>query len=61
MHWHHLRHAYAGLVLESGAEMSTVSALLGHTGVALTASTYAGVADSFKRQAADRLERHLSS
>ena len=55
MHWHHLRHAFAGLVLASGSDLSTVSSLLGHTSVNLTASTYAGVIPSLKRQAADRL------
>ena len=55
MHWHHLRHAFAGLMLASGADLSTVSSLLGHTSVNLTASTYAGVMPSLKRQAADRL------
>ncbi|HVC39709.1 MAG TPA: site-specific integrase [Candidatus Dormibacteraeota bacterium] len=55
MHWHHLRHAFAGLMLASGSDLSTVSSLLGHTSVNLTASTYAGVAPSLKRQAADRL------
>lgn len=53
--FHHLRHAYAGLMLGSGSDLATVSGLLGHTSVALTASTYAGVAPSLKRQAADRL------
>ena len=55
MHWHHLRHAFAGLMLASGSDLSTVSSLLGHTSVNLTASTYAGVMPSLKKQAADRL------
>ena len=55
MHWHHLRHAFAGLMLASGSDLSTVSSLLGHTSVNLTASVYAGVMPSVKRQAADRL------
>ncbi|MDA8330861.1 MAG: tyrosine-type recombinase/integrase [Candidatus Dormibacteraeota bacterium] len=55
MHWHHLRHGFAGLLLATGSDLATVSGLLGHTSVALTASTYAGVAPSLKRQAADRL------
>ena len=59
MHWHHLRHAFAGLMLASGSDLGTVSSLLGHTSVTLTASTYAGVMPSLKRQAADRLGRLL--
>lgn len=53
--WRHLRHAYAGLMLGSGSDLATVSGLLGHSSVALTASTYAGVMPSLKRGAADRL------
>ena len=59
MRWHHLRHAYAGLMLGSGADLATVSHLLGHTSVALTASTYAGLLPSLKRQAAERLGQLL--
>lgn len=39
MHWHHLRHAFAGLMLASGVDLGTVSALLGHSSVSLTLST----------------------
>ncbi|MGH7666023.1 MAG: tyrosine-type recombinase/integrase [Candidatus Dormibacteria bacterium] len=59
MHWHHLRHAFAGLMLASGSDLGTVSSLLGHTSVALTASTYAGVMPSLKRSAAEQLGRLL--
>ncbi|MGH7641238.1 MAG: tyrosine-type recombinase/integrase [Candidatus Dormibacteria bacterium] len=59
MHWHHLRHAFAGLTLASGSDLGTVSSLLGHTSVALTASTYAGVMPSLKRAAAERLGKLL--
>jgi len=55
MHWHHLRHAFAGLLLASGAELATVSHLLGHTDVSLTARTYAGVAPSLRQDAVSRL------
>ena len=59
MHFHHLRHAFAGLMLASGVDLGTVSALLGHSSVSLTLSTYAGVAPSLKRQASDSLARLL--
>ncbi|MGH7611644.1 MAG: tyrosine-type recombinase/integrase [Candidatus Dormibacteria bacterium] len=55
LRWHHLRHAYAGLVLASGVDLATVSHLLGHSSVALTASTYAGVGPSLRQDAAKRL------
>ncbi|MHB1576970.1 MAG: tyrosine-type recombinase/integrase [Candidatus Dormibacteria bacterium] len=53
--WHHLRHAFAGLLLASGVELATVSHLLGHSDVSLTASTYAGIAPSLRQDAMSRL------
>lgn len=47
----------AGLTLAAGTDLGTVSALPGHSSVALTTSTYVGVAPSLKRAAADRLVR----
>ncbi len=60
MHFHHLRHGFAGLMLGAGVEIATVSALLGHSSVALTARTYAGVERSLKHDATDRLALRLS-
>jgi integrase len=58
--WHHLRHLHGALLLASGVDLATVSHLLGHSSVALTASTYAGVLPSLREDAADQLERFLS-
>jgi integrase len=60
LRFHHLRHLHAGLMLGSGIDIATVSHLLGHSSVALTASTYAGVMPALKREAAARFERLLS-
>jgi integrase len=60
MRWHDLRAAFGGLLLASGVDLATVSNLLGHSSISITASTYAGVLPSLKRDAADRLERLLS-
>lgn len=61
MRFHHLRHAFAGLMLASGVDLATVSHLLGHSSVALTASTYAGILPSLRDDAAARLERLLAN
>jgi integrase len=59
---HDLRHSYASLLLESGADLKTVSTALGHSSVAITADTYAHVSPVMLQSAADRLhdliERH---
>jgi integrase len=60
LHFHHLRHLHAGLMLGSGVDISVASHLLGHSSVQLTASTYAGVMPALKQDAADRFERLLS-
>ena len=59
MHLHVLRKGFGGLMLASGVDLATVSALLGHSSVGLTASTYAGVMPTLKRDAADRLGKLL--
>jgi len=53
---HDLRHSYATLLLQSGSDLKTVSAALGHSSVAITADTYAHVSPVMLRSAADRLD-----
>jgi integrase len=59
---HDLRHSYASLLLQSGADLKTVSTALGHSSVAITADTYAHVSPVMLQSAANRLndliERH---
>ena len=52
---HDLRHSYASLLLQSGADLKTVSTALGHSSVAITADTYAHVSPVMLQSAADRL------
>ncbi len=53
--WHDLRHAAATLMLASGTDLKVVSEVLGHSDIGITANMYAGVLDSLKTDAADRL------
>jgi hypothetical protein len=46
--------------LAQWVEIATVSARFGHSSVALTARTYAGVERSLKHDATDRLARRLT-
>jgi integrase len=58
--FHDLRHAAATLMLASGVDLKVVSELLGHSTIATTANVYAGVLDSLKVDAADRLTRLMA-
>jgi integrase len=60
LRFHHLRHLHGSLMLASGVDLATVSHMLGHSSVALTASTYAGILPTLRDDAVDRLERLLS-
>jgi integrase len=55
--FHDLRHAAATLMLASGTDLKVVSDVLGHSTIATTANVYAGVLDSLKDDAADRMAR----
>ena len=54
MHYHIARHTFATLSLTSGADLYTVSKLIGHKNLSTT-QIYAEVIDSVKRQAVNNL------
>jgi integrase len=58
--FHHLRHAYATLQLESGEELANVSRILGHSDLGTTADLYAHLTPTIARRAADRMDSILA-
>lgn len=52
--WHCARHSFAVNVLTKGANIKTVSSLLGHTSIKMT-ERYLHVVDSLKQDAIDSL------
>ena len=57
---HALRHTFATLLISQDVNPKTVSELLGHTTVAMTLDTYAGVYDADRTQAIDVLTNILN-
>jgi integrase len=52
--FHRLRHSAASLMLAGGADISTVSKLLGHSSIAITADVYAHLVAAIRQRAVDR-------
>lgn len=59
--FHDLRHAFATLALESGADLHDVARGLGHTTIRTTADTYGHFTDAMAQRLADRLDEALSA
>ena len=61
LHLHLLRHTSATLSIQSGADLTTVQRILGHSSVSMTEAFYVGTADETKLESANRLEKTITS
>jgi integrase len=56
---HDLRHTYASLLLENGANIKRVSEALGHASITITLTTYSHLLPSMDRDIANRIDAIL--
>jgi site-specific recombinase XerD len=54
-----LRHGFATAALEAGADVKTVSELMGHSSTRTSLDVYSHVTDARKREAANRIGEAL--
>jgi integrase len=59
--FHDLRHAFATLALESGADLHEIARGLGHTTIRTTADTYGHFTEAMAQRLADRMDEVLGS
>jgi integrase len=59
--FHDLRHAFATLALESGADLHEVARGLGHTTIRTTADTYGHFTEAMAQQLANRMDEVLGA
>jgi integrase len=59
--YHDLRHTAATLMLYHGADIKTVSAILGHSSITITGDIYLHALEDMKRTAIDALDQYLES
>ena len=61
MRFHDLRHTYATLSLQTGANIKTVSSQLGHATTAFTLDRYGHTTDPMRQDAANRMSAYIQS
>ena len=59
--FHDLRHTFATLSLESGMDVKTLSAMLGHVSAATTLDIYTHVTGDMQTEAAAKIDRGLGN
>lgn len=57
--FHDLRHTFAVLSLQNGADMKTVSEMMGHATVAFTMDKYGHVSNAMRRENAQKMQRYI--
>ncbi len=57
--FHDLRHSYAVAAIESGDDIKTVQANLGHATASFTLDVYGHASQRMRQQSADRMERYI--
>ena len=61
LRFHNLRHLAASLLLEGRVDFKTISDVLGHGEIGITANLYAHLAPSLRREAAQALDAVLDA
>lgn len=57
--FHDLRHTAASLMVHEGIELKTISEILGHSSISITADIYGHVIEEKKKQAAQKLDKYI--
>ena len=57
--FHDLRHSYAVAAIESGDDIKTVQANLGHATASFTLDVYGHASQRMRQRSADRMERYI--
>ena len=61
MRWHDLRHGTASLLIAAGVPLAVVSAILGHSGIAITVDVYGHLTEGTKRSALDDMAAKMAT
>ena len=59
--FHDLRHTFSTLAIQSGADVKTISSMMGHFSSAFTLDTYTHVTNQMQLAAAEKIESYISA